>query len=90
MTNKIKGLGVAIVTPFTSKGDIDYSSLERLINYNISGGVDYIVFLGTTGESPTLSLKEKIKIISFGRKVIQKRVPIVLGIGGNNTNKMIV
>ena len=89
MTNRIKGLGIAIVTPFTSKGDIDYSSLEKLINYNISGGVDYIVFLGTTGESPTLSLKEKMNIISFGKTVVRKRVPVVLGIGGNNTHRIV-
>ena len=59
---KIKGLGIAIVTPFTNKGEVDYECYKKIINYNIERGVDYIVFLGTTGESPTLSLQEKINI----------------------------
>jgi len=86
---KIKGLGIAIVTPFTDKGEVDYECYKKIINYNIKRGVDYIVFLGTTGESPTLSLEEKINIISFGKKIIKKRTPIVIGIGGNNTQSVI-
>ena len=86
---KIKGLGIAIVTPFTNKGEVDYECYKKIINYNIERGVDYIVFLGTTGESPTLSLQEKINIISFGKRIIKKRTPIVIGIGGNNTHNII-
>ena len=83
------GTGVALVTPFNSNGSVDYNSLEKIINSTINGGVDYLVILGTTSESPTLSEKEKEKIISYVVKKNNERVPLVIGIGGNNTNNLI-
>ena len=87
--NFLMGTGVALVTPFNSNGSVDYNSLEKIINSTIHGGVDYLVILGTTSESPTLSEKEKEKIISYVVKKNNERVPLVIGIGGNNTNNLI-
>ncbi|MBL7882684.1 MAG: 4-hydroxy-tetrahydrodipicolinate synthase [Bacteroidia bacterium] len=87
--SKFKGTGVAIVTPFTKNGSIDFSALEKLINHIIKGGVEYIVVLGTTGESVTLSKEEKEEIVNFVKKKVNKRVPIVLGLGGNNTHEIV-
>lgn len=80
-----KGTGVAIVTPFTEKGDVDYSALTKLVEHLIKGKVEYIVVLGTTGESVTLSKDEKQNVINHIVKVNKKRLPLVLGVGGNNT-----
>ena len=85
MINKIDGTGVALVTPFNLDFSIDFISLSKLMNYVIDGGVDFLVILGTTGESPSISIKEKQDIINFTVKVNDKRLPIVVGIGGNNT-----
>ena len=86
MNNNIfKGTGVAIVTPFDKKGSIDFGSLEKIINHIIKNGVNYIVVLGTTGENVTLSKEEKKSVADFVVKTTKKRVPIMLGIGGNNT-----
>ena len=82
---KIKGTGVALVTPFNDDFSVDYTSLEKLINYQIEGGIDYLVLMGTTGESAVLSIKEKEEIIAFCIKINNGVLPIVLGIGGNNT-----
>lgn len=81
----MRGTGVALVTPFDEKGEVDFSSLTGLINYVIENGVDYVVSLGTTGETPTLSKEEKIAIIEHTCQVVNDRVPIVVGVGGNNT-----
>ncbi len=85
----LKGTGVAIVTPFNEDLSIDYTSFADLINYIIGGGVDYLVFMGTTGESVTLNKQEKDDIIRFAVETVAGRVPIVVGIGGNNTNLVI-
>ena len=86
MNNNIfKGTGVAIVTPFDKKGSIDFGSLEKIINHIIKNGVNYIVVLGTTGENVTLSKEEKKSVTDFVVKTTKKRVPIMLGIGSNNT-----
>ena len=82
---KIKGTGVAIITPFNTDFSIDYVGLEKLLNYQIKGGIDYLVLMGTTGESAVLSKTEKQEIIAFCKKINAGRLPIVLGIGGNNT-----
>ncbi|MEO0901206.1 MAG: 4-hydroxy-tetrahydrodipicolinate synthase [Bacteroidota bacterium] len=79
------GTGVALVTPFTEKGSIDFPALERIVEYNIQGGVDYLVVLGTTGESVTLSKEEKKQVTEKVSTVNAGRLPLVLGIGGNNT-----
>ncbi len=89
MINKFKGTGVAIITPFNKEGNVDYKSLEKLVEYLISGGVEYLVVQGTTGESVTLSKEEKIAILDFVVEINKKRVPVVLGIGGNNTKEII-
>jgi 4-hydroxy-tetrahydrodipicolinate synthase len=86
---KFKGTGVAIVTPFKNDSSIDFAALGRVINHVINGGVNYIVAMGTTGESVTLSKEEKKAIISYVVEVIDNRVPLVAGIGGNNTQEII-
>jgi len=86
---KFIGTGVAIVTPFRADGTVDFNAMRNHINFLISGGVEYILVLGTTGESVTLSKEEKNAIISFAIDTIEKRVPLVVGIGGNNTQAII-
>jgi 4-hydroxy-tetrahydrodipicolinate synthase len=86
---KFKGTGVAIVTPFKNDFSIDFAALGRVINHVITGGVNYVVAMGTTGESVTLSKEEKKAIISYVVETVDNRVPIVYGIGGNNTQEVI-
>lgn len=88
LKNILGGTGVAIVTPFKN-GSIDYDALKKLINHIIDGGVEYIVSLGTTGETPVLSLEEKKSILQFTKETINGRVPLVVGCGGNNTHHVI-
>jgi 4-hydroxy-tetrahydrodipicolinate synthase len=85
----LKGLGVAMVTPFTIEKEIDWDALKKLTHFLIDGGVDYLVVQGTTGESPTLSAEEKQKVLETVIKENQGRLPIVFGIGGNNTAKVV-
>lgn len=89
MQQQLRGTGVALVTPFTKNGDIDFPALERVINHVIDGGVNYLVSLGTTGETPTLSADEKTEIIKFTFEKANKRVPVVVGIGGYNTGDIV-
>jgi 4-hydroxy-tetrahydrodipicolinate synthase len=89
LRNTLKGTGVALVTPFDSHGAVDFEALGRVIDYVLQGGVDYLVTLGTTGEAPTLSKDEKIDIIHFTYEKARNKVPVVVGIGGNNTNELI-
>lgn len=86
---KIKGLGVALITPFTGNNTIDFDSLSSLIEFQIKNKVDFFVLLGTTGETPTLSSDEKTEICNFVKKKVNGRIPIVIGIGGNCTHKVI-
>jgi 4-hydroxy-tetrahydrodipicolinate synthase len=86
---KIEGTGVALVTPFTMEGEVDFSALERLVNHVIEGGVNYLVALGTTGESVTLTQSEKVAVLVKIKEATAGRVPIVLGHGGNNTKILI-
>lgn len=86
---QLTGTGVAIVTPFTKTGSVDFAGLSKLINHLIKGNVEYLVVLGTTGETATLSKEEKQQIIAHVVKETRKRVPLVLGIGGNNTKEVI-
>jgi 4-hydroxy-tetrahydrodipicolinate synthase len=89
MMKKIKGTGVAIVTPFKNDFSIDFSALGRVINHVIKGGVNYIVAMGTTGEASTLTKDEKQALVSYVTEFVDNRVPIVVGIGGNNTQEII-
>jgi len=86
---RFKGTGVAIVTPFKNDSSIDFSALGRVINHVIKGGVNYIVAMGTTGEASTLTKDEKRALISYVTEAIDSRVPLVAGIGGNNTQEVI-
>jgi len=85
----LRGTGVAIVTPFTTDLQVDYTALEKVIESLIAGGVEYIVTLGTTGETPVLESAEKIDIVNFTMDKIAGRIPVVVGIGGNNTAELI-
>jgi 4-hydroxy-tetrahydrodipicolinate synthase len=86
---KLKGTGVAIVTPFDNNGNVDFKGLTNLVNHLVKGKVEYLVVLGTTGESATLSKDEKKKVIEHVIKANKKRLPLVLGIGGNSTHEVI-
>ncbi|MGO4708790.1 4-hydroxy-tetrahydrodipicolinate synthase [Chryseobacterium sp. 2TAF14] len=81
----LKGVGVALVTPFNEDLSVDFESLTKLIEYNIENGTNYLVVLGTTAEAATLSSYEKKQVVEHIIKVNNKRLPLVLGIGGNNT-----
>lgn len=85
----MQGTGVALVTPFSPDFEVDYTALSKLIDFVIEGGVNYVVTLGTTGETPTLNKKEKIDIIEFTYETVKNRVPVVVGIGGNDTHELI-
>jgi 4-hydroxy-tetrahydrodipicolinate synthase len=87
--SQFNGIGVALVTPFQKDGAIDYPALERVIEHVIEGGVDYLVSLGTTGETPTLSDEEKKDVIRFTVEKAAGRLPVIAGIGGNNTCQVI-
>ena len=85
----LRGTGVALVTPFQSNDEVDLKALGKIIDHVIRGGVEYIVTLGTTGETPTLSKEEKIAIIRYTYEKVSSRVPVVVGIGGNDTNTLV-
>jgi len=87
--NKFSGTGVAIVTPFNQDKSIDYNGLEKLLEHLIVNGIDYIVVQGTTGESVSLTKKEKEVILAFIIRINNRRLPIVLGIGGNCTSNVV-
>ena len=87
--NAFKGIGVALVTPFLEDHRIDFESLKRLIDHVISGGVDYLVALGTTGEAATLSTSEKAQVLQACVEYNSGRVPLMLGLGGNATQKLL-
>ena len=86
---QLKGTGVALVTPFQADGSIDYSALEQLVNNVIKGGVDFLVALGTTAETPTLTIEEKKAVLKAVITCCDKRVPVVCGIGGNDTAEVV-
>ena len=85
----LRGLGVALITPFNNDGSIDYEALSRLIDYQLDNGTNYIVALGTTAETPTLTKEEKKEVSRFIVNKVDGRVPVVLGIGGNNTSALV-
>ena len=85
----MKGLGTALITPFTKDGNIDYIALGKLIEYQIAGGADYLVLLGTTSEVPTLTSIDQDAIISFAVEQVGGRIPMILGIGGNSTHSVV-
>lgn len=88
MTHPFKGAGVALVTPFKEDNSIDFNALETLIEDQINNGMDYLVALGTTAETPTLSLEEQKQVVACIKSKVNKRVPLVLGMGGNDPYKI--
>jgi len=89
MNTNFNGTGVAIVTPFNKANNVDYPALERLLKHIINGGVDFIVAMGTTSEAVTLTELEKKEVLAHVIRIVNNQIPIVLGIGGNNTHKVI-
>jgi 4-hydroxy-tetrahydrodipicolinate synthase len=85
----LQGTGVALVTPFKINGEVDYDALGKLIDFDIANGVEYLVTLGTTGETPTLNKQEKLDIVNYTYQKVNNRVPVVVGIGGNSTAAVI-
>ena len=85
----LKGLGVALITPFKEDDSIDYTALGKLIEHLIQNSIDYLVVLGTTAETPTLSTEEKKEVVAFVKQRVNGRVPIVLGVGGNCTSSVV-
>ncbi len=88
MENNFKGVGVALVTPFDTEGQVDFEALGRLVDSVVEGGVDYLVALGTTAETPTLTHAERTAVAAFIRERNAGRVPLVIGMGGNDTAKL--
>ena len=87
--DKFKGTGVALVTPFRKEGGVDYNALQKLVEFQIDNGVNYLVVQGTTGESVTLNTDEKQAVLEYVIDINKKRLPIVLGVGGNNTASVV-
>ncbi|HCO68885.1 MAG TPA: 4-hydroxy-tetrahydrodipicolinate synthase [Dysgonomonas sp.] len=85
----LRGFGVALITPFKDDESIDYDALARLVDYQIQNNTDYLVVLGTTAETPTLSEEEKKQVVEVVVNRVNGRIPIVLGVGGNNTNAVV-
>lgn len=88
LRKQLQGTGVAIITPFKSTMEVDFDALGKLIDFIIENGIEYIITLGTTGETPTLDTEEKRDIINFTFEKVNKRVPVVVGVGGNNTKEV--
>lgn len=88
--NHLIGMGVALVTPFKHNGDVDFEALSKIVEFNIQNGTDYLVISGTTGESVTITKEEKSEIINSIIKTNAGRLPLVIGIGGNNTKEVIL
>lgn len=85
----ILGMGVALITPFTNTKEIDYPALERVVRHVSTNGADFLVVLGTTGETPALSESEKTEVMMFVKKITGGKIPLVVGIGGNNTAEIL-
>ena len=85
----LKGMGVALITPFKEDESVDYEALARLVDYQLQNGTDYLVVLGTTAETPTLAEEEKKNIINLVVTTVNGRIPIVLGVGGNCTRSVV-
>lgn len=89
LRNKFSGMGVALVTPFKKNKEVDFEALQQLIDYQLLSGTDYIVALGTTAETPTLEEKEREEIVRRVVKQVDGKIPIIMGVGGNNTAKLV-
>jgi len=89
MSMEFNGTGVALITPFHNYGTVDFTSLNKIIEHVINDGVDFIVALGTTSEAATMSLDERRAVVDYIIEVVNQRVPVVIGVGGNNTQEVI-
>jgi len=89
MNNPFLGTGIAIVTPYNQDGSVDHEALKKIVNFNVENGTNYIVISGTTGESVTITKQEKKEIIKTIKEANANRLPLVLGVGGNNTAAVI-
>jgi 4-hydroxy-tetrahydrodipicolinate synthase len=89
LRQQLQGTGVALITPFTADLKVDFDSLGKVIDSLISGGVEYLVTLGTTGETPALDKQEKLDIVQYTFEKVAARVPVIVGIGGNNTAELV-
>ena len=89
LRQQLQGTGVALVTPFTANFQVDFNALGKVIDAMINGGVEYLITLGTTGETPTLDKQEKLDIVNYTFQKVAGRVPVIVGIGGNNTAELI-
>mgnify|MGYP002626773902 CR=1 FL=1 len=89
MHNKFKGMGIALVTPFTSQGMVDYTALRRLLDYQLANGVDFLCILATTAETPCLTKEEKQNIKEVVIEKVKGNIPVLIGCGGNNTAAVI-
>jgi 4-hydroxy-tetrahydrodipicolinate synthase len=89
LKDTLRGTGVALVTPFKANSEIDFDAYEKLLSFVLHGGVEYLVVLGTTGETPTLSKEEKLEIVNFTFEKVGNTVPVVVGFGGNNTSEIL-
>lgn len=87
--NIFKGLGIALVTPFTADGEVDYKAIQRLVEYQIQNGADFLCILATTGETPCLSAEEKNNIKNLVVEINRGRLPVLMGCGGNNTRAVV-
>ena len=85
----LKGMGVALITPFKTNGDVDFQALRRLVDYQLQNGTDYLVVLGTTAETPTLTYDEQKEITQSVIEQVNGKIPLVLGVGGNNTHAVV-
>ena len=85
----LKGIGVALITPFKKDKSVDFDALGRLVDYQIDGGIDYLVALGTTAETPTLTRDERTEVVRFIIEKNNNRLPIVVGVGSNNTAEIV-
>jgi 4-hydroxy-tetrahydrodipicolinate synthase len=88
LRTQLQGTGVAIITPFKATMEVDFEALGKLIDFIIEDGIEYIVTLGTTGETPTLDTEEQFDIINYTLEKVHDRVPVVVGVGGNNTKEV--
>ena len=89
MKNIFKGTGIALITPFKEDFSVDFAALERIVNHVIDGGADFLVALGTTSEAPTLTAEEKKQVVGTILKTNNNRLPVLLGLGGNNTQAVV-
>ena len=89
LRSQLGGTGVALITPFKKNNDVDFDALGKVIDYVIDGGVNYLITLGTTGETPTIDKQEKFDIINYTYEKVNGRVPVVVGVGGNNTHGLV-